>query len=121
MPADHALTFLTGLLLTQGAAAPVAAAPAAEPDANHDYWSEPRSDYHSRRRAFLEHAASARPAGLGAQVARLELGRGPLDEAAIRKGAETVAQRRDGADFTANTLLRIYSYGASPLLSDRLR
>jgi hypothetical protein len=88
--------------------------------ADDDYWSEPRGDYDGRRRAFLEHAAAAQPGGLYTQIARMELGRGPLDEAAIKKGIETLRVRRDGADFAANALIRMYQHG-SPLLSPALR
>jgi hypothetical protein len=73
------------------------------------YLGEPGGDYGSRQRAFLEHAAAANPSGLYSQVARLELGRGPLDEAAIRAGIATIRERRDGADFVANALVRLYS------------
>jgi hypothetical protein len=84
-----------------------------------EYWAEPRGDYLSRRRAFLEHSAAAQPSGLHSQIARLELGR-PLDEGAIRQGVATVRDRKDGADFAANALLRIHSY-RSPHLGDKLR
>jgi hypothetical protein len=84
-----------------------------------EYWDQPRGDYHGRQKAFLEHAAAAQPSPLHAQVARLELGR-PLDEKAIRDGVAMVRARQDNADYTANALLRIYSY-RSPLLSQALR
>jgi hypothetical protein len=90
---------------------------AAAPD---DYWSEPQSDYETRRRAFLEHAAAAQPGGLYTQIARMELARGPLDEAAIIKAIETLRVRRDGADFAANALIRMY-WHQSALLSSALR
>jgi hypothetical protein len=85
-----------------------------------DYAAAPTGDYASRQRAFLEHAAAANPSGLYSQVARLALGRGPLNEAAIRAGIATVRERRDGADFVANALARIYPT-RSPLLSAALR
>jgi hypothetical protein len=98
-----------------------------------DYVGVPSGDYASRQRAFLEHAAAASRSGgpqpglpgwggsgLYSQVARLELGRGPIDEEAIRAALATVRERRDGADFVANGLVRIYSY-RSPLLSAELR
>jgi hypothetical protein len=84
-----------------------------------EYWDSPQGDYEGRQKAFLEHAASAQPSPLHAQVARLELGR-PLDEKAIRDGVLMVRERRDNADYTANALLRIYSY-KSPLVSPALR
>jgi hypothetical protein len=84
-----------------------------------EYWDSPHGDYQGRQKAFLEHAASAQPSPINAQVARLELGR-PLDEKAIRDGVAMVRERRDNADYTANALLRIYSY-KSPLVSPGLR
>jgi hypothetical protein len=84
-----------------------------------DYASQPTGDYASRQKAFLEHAAAANPSGLYSQVARLTLDR-PLNEDAIRAGLGTVGARRDGADFVANGLLRIYS-SKSKLLSSSLR
>lgn len=85
-----------------------------------DYAAAPSGDYASRQRAFLEHAARANPSGLYSQLARIELGRGPLNEAAIRAGIATVRERRDGADFVANALARIYPI-RTPLVSDTLR
>ena len=84
-----------------------------------EYWHSPQGDYQGRQRAFLEHAASAQPSPLHAQVARLELGR-PIDEKAIRDALPMIRERRDNADYTANALLRIYSY-QSPLLTPALR
>jgi len=84
-----------------------------------EYWDRPQGDYEGRQKAFLEHAASAQPSPLHAQVARLELGRA-LDEKAIRDGVAMVRERKDNADYTANALLRLYSY-RSPLLSEALR
>src|SRR5688572_14775576 len=84
-----------------------------------DYAAAPKGDYASRQRAFLEHAAAANPAGLYSQVSRLALGR-PIDEAAVRKGISTVNDRRDGADFAANALVRIYQH-KSPLVTSALR
>jgi hypothetical protein len=84
-----------------------------------EYWDEPQGDYEGRQKAFLEHAASAQPSPLHAQVARLALGR-PIDEKPIRDGIVMVRERRDNADYTANALLRILSY-RSTLLSESLR
>ena len=93
---------------------------AAAPDDEH--WTVPRGDFESRRQEFLELSARAQPSGLHSQIARLALGRGPLDVEAIRAGVATVRDRKDGADFAANALLRIYNDGArSPLLSAALR
>jgi hypothetical protein len=84
-----------------------------------EYWHAPQGDYEGRQKAFLEYAASAQPSPLHAQVARLELGR-PIDEKAIRDALPMIRERRDNADYTANALLRLYSY-KSPLLTPALR
>src|SRR6185436_12954177 len=84
-----------------------------------DYAREPAGDYLARQKAFLEHAARANPAGLYSQVARLALDR-QIDEDAIRSALVTVNTRRDGADFVANGLARIYS-SKSLLISPSLR
>ena len=91
------------------------------PAATSDYWTEPRGDYDSRRADFLEHAASAVSGGLYSQIARLELGRGPIDDKAIRTALDSLHARRDGGDFLANGLLRILHYKDSPLVSAGLR
>jgi hypothetical protein len=110
---NHAAVLLA--LVIRAAADGTAPAPAPG-----DYWSEPKGDYASRQKAFLEFAATAKPGGLYSQVARLELGRGPLNEQAIRDALETLRVRRDGGDFVANALLRMVKYD-SPLLSPALR
>ena len=84
-----------------------------------DYAREPQGDYASRQRAFLEHAAGANPSGLYSQVARVVLGK-PLNEEAIRAALGTVRDRRDGADFVANGLARLYQ-AKSPLVTAALR
>jgi hypothetical protein len=86
-----------------------------------EFWLEPQSTYDDRRRAFLEYAAAAPDghgrAGFFAQIARLALDRGPLDEASIRDALAYVDARHDCADFTVAGLLRVlYQFGASPLL-----
>ena len=84
-----------------------------------DYARQPSGDYAARQKAFLEHAARANPAGLYSQVSRLALGKA-LDEDAIHAALTTIYVRRDGADFVANGLARLYS-SKSPLLSPALR
>ena len=85
------------------------------------YWTTPQGDYASRRQAFLDFAASS-PAGRGrggvfSQICRLELGRGPIDEEAIREALAYVNARHDCADFTVAGLLRmLYLHAANPLL-----
>src|SRR5690349_1828914 len=84
-----------------------------------DYAREPKGDYAGRQQAFLEHAARANPSGLYSQVARVALGK-PLNEEAIRAALVTVRDRRDGADFVANGLARLYQ-SKSPLVPAALR
>ncbi len=89
--------------------------------AEDDYWTTPRGDYASRRRAFLEFAASAEGGrgrgGFYSQLCRLELDRGPLDEASIRDALAYVNARHDCSDFSVAGLLRMaYLYATSPLL-----
>ena len=100
----------SGLLavLAAVAAGSSASARAAAPAAD-EYWLEPRGDYESRRRAYLEHSA-ATGTGLYSLIARLELGRGPLDDKPLVSALATLKERRDGADFLANGLIRIYRH-----------
>jgi hypothetical protein len=83
--------------------------------------------YEERRLAYLEaEIAVDRPLGNGRaeafqQLARLALGRGPLNEELLRASIELVNARRDCADFALAGLLRmLYQYRASPLLSPQL-
>ncbi len=90
-----------------------------------EFWTAPRGDYASRCRTFLEYAVAANEeTGKGAlvsQIARLELGRGPIDEDAIRAALAFVDARHDCADFVVACLLRIlYQYVNSPLLAPDL-
>lgn len=62
----------------------------------------------------------SRRVGLAAQLARVALNRGPIDEAVVRRALLRLRQRIDTADFEAITLLRLYAT-ASPLLSQELR
>jgi hypothetical protein len=84
-----------------------------------DYAREPKGDYAGRQQAFLEHAARANPSGLYSQVARVTLGK-PLNQEAIRAALVTVRDRRDGADFVANGIARLYQ-SKSPLVPAALR
>jgi len=89
------------------------------------YWTEPVIPFDERRRLYLEYCAAA-PArggrvGFFSQIARLELGRGPLDEAPIREALAIIDRREDCSDFSIAGLLRIlYKYSRSPLVSARL-
>jgi hypothetical protein len=97
----------------------VAALAAAQP-AKPEYSSVPRGDFASRQRETLELAAAPNRRGLDAQLARLALGRGPLDEAGIRRSLEKIRRRDDTADFDAVMLLRLLGQG-SPLLTTGLQ
>jgi hypothetical protein len=87
----------------------------------------PNVSYEDRRRAYLEaELAANRSIGNGRaevfnQIVRLELNRGPLNEALMRASIELVDARRDCADFALAGLLRVlYKYRASPLLAPDL-
>lgn len=94
----------------------------------HDtYWSHPRGTYDERRQQYLEYAAS-RPVngwltkyariGFFGQIARLELGRDPVDEQTFRDAIAFVDSRKDCCDFSVAGLLRVlYLYHDSPLIS----
>ena len=84
--------------------------------------------YEERRRAYLEaEAAADRPPGNGRaevfhEIARLESGRGPVDEQMLQASIAIVDERRDCADFALAGLLRLlYRYRDSPLLPADLR
>jgi hypothetical protein len=83
------------------------------------------SNYASRRQAFLEYAADAKPGGgrggFFSQLCRLELNRGPIDEDSVRASLEHVNERRDCSDFSVCGLLRLcHQYADSTLLSPEL-
>jgi hypothetical protein len=86
-----------------------------------DYWTQLQGEYESRRQAYLELSAAAPRGRLFSQIAKLELGRGPLEERVIRDALEFVHARHDCSDFRVAGLIRIYHYGDSPLLDPRLR
>jgi hypothetical protein len=82
------------------------------------YASEPRGDFTSRRTEILE--AAAPRADINAQLARIALGRGPLDETGIRRSLAKIDRRDDTADFDAVSLLRL-AHTDSALVSPTLR
>ena len=96
-----------------GASSPAASTPP-------PYATEPRGSFESRRLEVLESAAAEPRGGVSAQLAKIALGRGPLDEAAIRASLEKITRRDDTADFDAVALLRLYRT-ETPLLSSELR
>jgi hypothetical protein len=84
--------------------------------------------YEERRRTYLEaEVAAERPVGNGRaevfnQIARLELGRGPLDETMLGATLDLIDSRRDCADFALAGVLRLlYRYPESPLLAPAMR
>jgi hypothetical protein len=84
--------------------------------------------YEKRQRTYLEaEVAADRPVGNGRaevfnQIARLELGRGPLDGALLGATLDLINSRRDCADFALAGVLRLlYRYRASPLLAPAMR
>ena len=89
-----------------------------------DYSSEPEGSYASRRQDYLEYCAAQSPGGrtgFFSQIARLELGREPVDEARIREGIAFVDSRQDCCDFSVGGFLRIlYLYHDSPLIAPEL-
>ena len=89
------------------------------------YWPSPQAPYEERRKLYLEYCA-AHPesgrTGFFSQLARLELGQGPLDEDSIRAGIAFIDSRQDCCDFSVGGMLRIlYRYPNSPLLSRELK
>jgi hypothetical protein len=83
------------------------AALSAQPAADHAYASVPQGDFASRRLEVLAAAGAASRADVSAQLARIALGRGPLDEKSIRRSLAKIDRREDTADFDAVTLLRL--------------
>ena len=84
------------------------------------YWSRPQGDYDGRAKAFLEYSAGANSGGLYSQISKLALDQGPLEMAPIDKAIDTITTRKDGADFVANGLIRIY-HSPSKLVTPELR
>jgi hypothetical protein len=88
------------------------------------YWPEPTVPFDERRRLYLEYCAAQSPGGrtgFFSQIARLELGRQPVDEAPVREALAVIDRREDCSDFSVAGLLRIlYKYRESPLISRRL-
>ena len=82
--------------------------------------TEPRGTFESRQTEVLEAAASKARGDVSAQLAKIALGRGPLDETAIRTALDKITRRDDTADFDAVALLRLYRT-ETPLLSSELR
>lgn len=94
------------------------------------YWSKPQGTFEARRRQYLEFCA-AQPVdnwlskysrtGFFSQIARLELGRDPVDEHPFREAIAFVDSRKDCCDFSVAGLLRVlYLYHDSPLISREL-
>ncbi|MBZ0299146.1 MAG: hypothetical protein K8J31_05375 [Anaerolineae bacterium] len=94
------------------------------------YHAEPEGTYETRRQEYLEYCAAQPPASrmsrfirtsFFSQIARLELGRDPVDEAPFRDAIAFVDSRQDCCDFSVGGLLRVlYRYPNSPLISPEL-
>jgi ribosomal protein S18 acetylase RimI-like enzyme len=92
------------------------------------YWQVAASSYQARQAAYLESEIESGFSpfrdivGVFNQIARLALGRGPLNQDAFRAAIKWINIRRDCADFALAGLLRIlYRYLDSPLLTPQLR
>jgi len=95
--------------------------PAEGDDSGDAYWREPRLDFEERRQMYLKfcstHSRSGRN-GLFSQIARLELGKDPVDEGILREAVAFIYSNDDCNDFCIGGLLRIlYLYRESPLIS----
>lgn len=95
-----------------------------EESAPEAYWATERSTFEERRRQYLEYcSANARGGrnGLFSQIARLELGKDPVDETILREALAFVYSNQDCNDFSIAGFLRIlYLYRESPLISRKL-
>ena len=84
----------------------------------------PIESYEDRVAEYLDycvHADSLGSAGLFTQIARMELGEGPLDPCVIESKLDFINQRNDTSDFYMAGLIRIlYQYADSPLLDEQL-
>jgi hypothetical protein len=106
-------------LLSQTAAASLAG-----PIKEDEYWAAPRADFEERRKLYLEfcstHARLGRN-GIFSQIARLDLGKEPVEEEILREALDFVATGRDCTDFTIGAFVRIlYLYRDSPLVPAHL-
>ncbi len=126
--AAAAVTSAAPSAVTSAGAAPATSAVAAPPSgaALAAGWA---ADVERRRLAYLEFCVTP-PAGSSEgvyqQVARLTLGRGPLDRRPIDASIDVMARRPDTADFGATSLVRLYGLHAQhPLVPadvrDRIR
>jgi hypothetical protein len=88
------------------------------------YWPVPKATYEDRRQRYLAYCAERSPGGrtgFFSQIARLALGRDPVDEEPVRDAIAFVDSRRDCCDFSVGGLLRIlYLYHDSPQISPDL-
>ncbi|MBW8035035.1 MAG: hypothetical protein FVQ79_05215 [Planctomycetes bacterium] len=88
------------------------------------YWPQPQSTFEQRRLQYLQYCsanARRRRNGVFSQIARLELGKEPVDEEIFRDALAYVYSNRDCNDFIVAGFLRIlYLYRKSPLISRKL-
>ena len=91
-----------------------------DPSATDVYWPEVRSTSEQRRRQYLQYcSANVRQGrnGVFSQIARLELGKEPVDETIFRDAIAYVYSNRDCNDFIVAGFLRIlYLYRESPMM-----
>jgi hypothetical protein len=85
---------------------------------------ENRDEYEDRVTEYLNlcvHADTLGAPNLFTQIARMELGEGPLDPGVVEETLEFVNSRLDCSDFRVAGLIRIlYQYAESPLLDESL-
>jgi hypothetical protein len=88
------------------------------------YWTTPQAPFAERRQQFLEFCAAHFPGGrvgFFSQIARLALGRDPVDETPFHEAMALVDARQDCADFSVAGLLRVlYLYRDSALIAPAL-
>ena len=89
------------------------------------YWDTPQKTFNERRIEYLKYCIARPVEGRKAsfnQLARLELGEGPLDDGIIRGAIKFIYSNRDCNDFTAGGFLRmLYLYTRSPLISKEIK
>ena len=89
------------------------------------YWDAPQKTFEERRIEYLEYCATNTVEGRKSpfnQIARLELGKGPLDEDVVKGAIDFIYSNKDCNDFTVGGFLRLlYRYPNSPLFSNELK
>ena len=84
--------------------------------------AEVDDSFEERRLEYLEHCAADSGGNTYTQIAKMELGLGPIYEGGIDADVEFVNSREDCSDFKMQGLLRLlYQYGENPLLSEEVK